>query len=308
MCAATLPCVPALLSTRRLLAEDDFPEPKQAEIRFVTQPTFATHLQRSCCRAQRITVKMPLTLDAKEWFDQEAFSDVTLRFGSNERRCHKLILCAKSDYFKDLLSPEKRFAEAHQPIVELKDDDCAAVEAMLRWLYTFDYESSCPSGHELAPDGHLRVVVVADKYMLDGLRDEALRRLGKILETISVDELVEILPNLGPGSHYPKQVVELASNIRRLRLHSLLEKENFRSLLQNDTELAMCVINELRAEVKRDVGAGLVEKRWTRCECKRQELGEKLKPGETYTCTQFKCKRSIPASSPLHKPVWLKPS
>ncbi|KAI6873731.1 hypothetical protein KC338_g1559 [Hortaea werneckii] len=251
---------------------------------------------------------MPLTLDAKEWFDQEAFSDITVRFGSNERRCHKLILCAKSDYFKDLLGPGKRFAEAQQPTVELKHDEDAAVEAMLRWLYTFDYEKACPAESESTPDFHRSVVVVADKYLLDGLRDEALRRLSSKLETIPLDELVKFLLELGWSSHYPKQIVELASNIRRLRLHSLLDTESFRWLLQDDHKLAIRVIEELRDEVKKGTGAGLVEKRWTRCECKRQELGDKLKPGETFTCSQFKCKRSIPASSPLHKQVWVKPS
>ncbi|KAI7496743.1 hypothetical protein KC367_g6453 [Hortaea werneckii] len=251
---------------------------------------------------------MPLSLDAKEWFDQEAFSDVTVRFGSTERRCHKLVLCAKSDYFKDLLSPEKRFAEAQQPTVELRYDDNAAVEAMLRWLYTFDYEKTNTVEHKSTYEFHLSVVVVADKYLLDGLRDEALHRLSNRLETTSADELVQFFLGIKRDNDYPVQVANLANTIRRLRLHSLLDNEGFRLLLEDDSELALCVIDDLRAEVKRDTGTGLVEKRWTRCECKRQELGEKLKPGETYTCSQFKCKRSIPASSPLHKQVWVKPS
>ncbi|RMY72703.1 hypothetical protein D0863_04333 [Hortaea werneckii] len=251
---------------------------------------------------------MPLALDAKEWFDQEAFSDITVRFGSNERRCHKLILCAKSDYFKDLLGPEKRFAEAQQPTVELKHDEDAAVEAMLRWLYTFDYEMTRTAEHETTYDFHLNVVVVADKCLLNDLRDEALRRLRTMLLTISAEKLVNFFRDFSWSADYPQQVFNLANNIRRNRLQSLLDHEGFRSLLKDNTDLAMVVIEELREDAKKDIGAGLVEKRWTRCECKRQELGEKLKPGETYTCTQFKCKRSIPASSPLHKQVWVKPS
>ncbi|GAB1736337.1 hypothetical protein NU219Hw_g7002t1 [Hortaea werneckii] len=253
-------------------------------------------------------IDMPLTLDVKEWFDQEAFSDVTVRFGTNERKCHKLILCAKSDYFKELLGPEKQFVEAQQPTVELKDDDNAAVEAMLRWLYTFDYEKTRTAEHESTYDFHLSVVVVADKYLLHGLRDEALRRFSDMLQTISADKLVNFFREFSWSDDYPQQVLDVADNIWHLRLHSLLDHEKFRSILENNVELAMCVIEQLREEVKKDNGAGLVEKRWTRCECKRQELGEKLKPGETYICSQFKCKRSIPASSPMHKQVWVKPS
>lgn len=241
------------------------------------------------------------------WFDQEAFSDITVRFGSNERKCHKLILCAKSDYFKDLLSPEKRFAEAQQPTVELKGDDNAAVEAMLRWLYTFDYEKTRTAEHESTYDFHLNVVVVADKYLLNDLRDEALRRLNNILQTIPADKLVNFFRDFSWSGDYPRQVFDLAFAVRRLRLHALLDLESFSLLLKDSMPLAIWVIGELRAEAKRDTGAGLVEKRWTRCECKRQELGEKLNPGETYTCSQFKCKRSIPASSPLHKQVWVRP-
>ncbi|KAI7238339.1 hypothetical protein KC330_g2593 [Hortaea werneckii] len=251
---------------------------------------------------------MPLTLDVKEWFDQKAFSDVTVRYDTNERKCHKLILCAKSDYFKELLGPGKQFVEAQQSTVELKDDDNAAVEAMLRWLYTFDYEKTRTAEHESPYDFHLNVVVVADKYLLHGLRDEALRRLSNLLQTIPAEKLVNFFREFDWNDGYPQQVFDLANNSRRLRLQTLLDHDSFRSLLKDNIDLAMVVIEELREDAKKDPGAGLVEKRWTRCECKRQELGEKLQPGETYTCSQFKCKRSIPAASPLHKQVWVKPS
>ncbi|KAI6885093.1 hypothetical protein KC360_g1524 [Hortaea werneckii] len=254
-----------------------------------------------------IAVKMPL-IDATEWFDQEAFSDITIRFGTNERKCHKLILCGPSDYFKDLLGPGKHFAEAQQPTVELKDDEPMAVEAMLRWLYTFDYEMARPADYTPTHDFHLSVVVVADKYLLNGLRDEALRRLSDMLQTISAEQLVNFFRNFKWSDDYPQEVLDLADNIWRLRLHSLLDNEGFHSVLKGDIEFAMCVIEQLQDEVKKDTGAGLVEKRWTRCECKCQSLGEKLKPGETYTCSRARCKRSIPASSPLHKQVWVKPS
>jgi hypothetical protein len=45
-----------------------------------------------------------------EFFRQDALSDVTLKFGDKEMKCHKVILCARSEYFKKLCGPDSKFA------------------------------------------------------------------------------------------------------------------------------------------------------------------------------------------------------
>ena len=53
------------------------------------------------------------------FFDQEAFSDITVIFGTRERKCHKMILCSKSEYFNDFCGPGKGFSEAQQSVVKM---------------------------------------------------------------------------------------------------------------------------------------------------------------------------------------------
>ena len=63
-----------------------------------------------------------IALTDGSFFDQEAFSDITIKFGTRERKCHRMILCSKSEYFKEMRGPGKAFAEAQQSVIELKDD------------------------------------------------------------------------------------------------------------------------------------------------------------------------------------------
>jgi hypothetical protein len=51
-----------------------------------------------------------LGIDMSEFFRQDALSDVTLHFSGREMKCHKIILCARSEYFRKLCGPESGFA------------------------------------------------------------------------------------------------------------------------------------------------------------------------------------------------------
>jgi hypothetical protein len=72
-------------------------------------------------------------------FNEDAFSDVTVRFSNREIKCHKVILCTASDYFKALCGPASKFSEKELTIIDLHDDDPDAIEAVLRYLYNFSY-------------------------------------------------------------------------------------------------------------------------------------------------------------------------
>lgn len=160
-----------------------------------------------------------------------------------------------------LLDP-KKFAEgqqASQASIELKDDDEAAVEAMLRWLYTFDYEEcrfTLPrhvgakeaQNVNLAAtlDFHLAVCVVGDKYMLRRLGEEALDRLRKVLAAANDNAVVRLMKKLHDTPH-PQSVVDLITQVRDSRLHTLIRNQNFRAHLRNDPELALAVIDKIRA-------------------------------------------------------------
>jgi len=214
-----------------------------------------------------------------------------------------MILCSKSDYFNDLCGPSKSFVESGQPVVELKDDDEAAVEAMLRWLYTFDYKTPTSGDkQEDTLDFQLNVRVVADKYLLAGLRDEALQRLKTHLDTANECDLVKLIGKVRyTDTTFPTAVTDAIDKIRNQRLDLLLNNLAFRGLMRSDADLSMSIVDKLRAGF---VGA-LVEQRYLKCPtCKWEELRDKA-PGGSYTCSKSQCgSRVLPATA--HQTFWVK--
>ncbi|KAK5674907.1 hypothetical protein LTS10_012319 [Elasticomyces elasticus] len=206
---------------------------------------------------------MARTFDAAGLFDQEKYSDITIEFGSPQRKCHKVILCSKSSYFDGLCGPGRKFAESKQPTIKLDGDEEEGVEAMLRWLYTFDYEhraaqplpttrATTPTfgvaGRgplpETAADFHLNVCVVADKYLLKDLRNEALTRLRKKLEALDETELIRIIAKVNyEDVTYPAAVIDVVSEVRNARISALVKEEGFRTLMRRDNGLCISVVD-----------------------------------------------------------------
>ncbi|EMC96343.1 hypothetical protein BAUCODRAFT_471869 [Baudoinia panamericana UAMH 10762] len=191
-------------------------------------------------------------LDEAKLFNQEAFADVVVKYGLREKKCHKLILCSKSAYFNDLFGPGKNFAEANTGVIELHDDDEEAVEAMLRWLYTFDYEDRTSFAEvegNATPDFHLAVCLVADKYLLTPLCDEALSQLCKVLEGLHHGQLVKVIEKVYYSeTAYPVSVTACVDEVRNAFMYPLLQMEDFRGLLQTDGTTCLSVIDKLLAD------------------------------------------------------------
>ncbi|KAK4553751.1 hypothetical protein LTR86_009249 [Recurvomyces mirabilis] len=217
---------------------------------------------------------MAQQFDEKSFFDQEAFSDVTIKFGARERKCHRMILCSKSKYFAEMCGPNKNFAEAQQSVIALKDDvNEDAVEAMLRWLYTFDYQTRPkPLMAEPTPEFHLDVCVVADKYLLTCLSAEALSRLRVKLEVLPEAQLTAFIEQVYfSGVVYPANVVAVVDAARDIRLRTLVKHEAFRSLMRGDADLSMSVVDRLVLDTRKEMKAMYVGK----CsKCPRLQFGE----------------------------------
>lgn len=47
--------------------------------------------------------------DMVQFYDQPDFSDMTIKFGEKEIKAHRIILCARSVYFKKALGPNSPF-------------------------------------------------------------------------------------------------------------------------------------------------------------------------------------------------------
>ncbi|RKK79533.1 hypothetical protein BFJ69_g4961 [Fusarium oxysporum] len=70
------------------------------------------------------------------YYNNKCLSDVVIRCNSQEFAVQNLVLFCHSDYFKKQLTEPWR--ESEDKIIEIADFDTNIVEAMLRFVYSFD--------------------------------------------------------------------------------------------------------------------------------------------------------------------------
>lgn len=173
------------------------------------------------------------------FFDTDNLSDVIIKFHGREVKCHKIILCAASDYFKMLCGAESKFKEASQKTIELKDDeDPDAVEAMLAYIYSFEYsERFKPKGSD--PMFHFSVLVTADKYLIPRLFGKALAAFASTKSSLN-ENAEEAWKLIKLDAKYPDQHADIDKAVKELKkqhLHHLIMKPELHSTLPNDTDL-----------------------------------------------------------------------
>ncbi|EDV26229.1 uncharacterized protein TRIADDRAFT_54008 [Trichoplax adhaerens] len=93
---------------------------------------------------------------------QDNLSDVTLIIDDVELKCHKCILCARSEYFNAMLSGS--WTESNNNTIELHRVHPSAITALLYYIYGGIVE--LPSATDLT-----FLAPIADMYNLDGLKD-----------------------------------------------------------------------------------------------------------------------------------------
>lgn len=68
-------------------------------------------------------------------YNDNTYSDVTIKFSEREIHCHKLVLCQASDYFKALCSPDSKFVESGQGVIELQYVLFSLRQQDVAWCY-----------------------------------------------------------------------------------------------------------------------------------------------------------------------------
>lgn len=163
------------------------------------------------------------------------FSDVTIKFGSNEVKCHKAILAIASDYFKPLFG-SLHFVESQQAVVELKEDDPDAVMAMLRHTYGHTLEEIVEMSHHegLSEIFITKICGVADKYMLQNLIVQGTTHLCEMLSDaqIPTEIVLGFVKILAPSKD--KDASKQCDALRRRYFNDLFKLEDFRIWLVTD--------------------------------------------------------------------------
>ncbi|KAK3712285.1 hypothetical protein LTR37_009147 [Vermiconidia calcicola] len=129
----------------------------------------------------------PFLESVKSMFETQEFSDLTIKCGHREWKLHKAIVCYRSTFFAKACSGgfivrnwrsypcfqtnANGTQEASENTITLEDDQPCVVDAMLRYLYTFDYHyENQVKGVKAAPMVFdVFVHIIADKYDIPAL-------------------------------------------------------------------------------------------------------------------------------------------
>ncbi|KAJ9194390.1 hypothetical protein DTO164E3_5368 [Paecilomyces variotii] len=108
----------------------------------------------------------------QSFFASSTFSDLTIVTKDQEFKVHKLIVCSQSGFFARLF--KQNWKEAEENVVRLNEDDPRAVEAMVHFMYGFNYNNSGSEHGRVSPMLlNVKVYQVADKYDIPKLKAQA---------------------------------------------------------------------------------------------------------------------------------------
>ena len=92
------------------------------------------------------------------------------------------MLSAQSRFFSNAF--EGKWKESVEGAIPLNDDDVSAVEAMLRFLYSFDYDAGGSAADVASPMVfNVKVYSIADKYDIPALKSVASQKFKELVKT-----------------------------------------------------------------------------------------------------------------------------
>ncbi|KAM0080728.1 hypothetical protein ACKRZS_007105 [Fusarium odoratissimum] len=115
------------------------------------------------------------------YYNNKCLSDVVIRCNGEEFSVHSLVLFCHSDYFKKQLT--ETWKESADKIIEITDFDTNIVEAMLRFIYSFD----CDVRPNTPPMiFHAKVYQIGDKYGIETFKKQASNKVERIVNEAGV--------------------------------------------------------------------------------------------------------------------------
>lgn len=125
----------------------------------------------------------------------------------------------------------------------LEGDDPVALRALFRWIYTFSYEEDA---HEDDHMYHLRVALVAQKYLIAKLQAQATASFEKLVMRVDdLDHLFEIITIVQTEASNDQSLMRVAINLAKRNLLDLLHVPEFRAMLKNDGRFSYSIIRKL---------------------------------------------------------------
>ncbi|KAI1066730.1 hypothetical protein LB506_012042 [Fusarium annulatum] len=179
----------------------------------------------------------------QEYYNNKCLSDVVIRCEGQELTVHSLVLFCHSDYFKrQLTGPWK----SKDKIIEITDFDKDVVEAMLRFVYSFNYD--------VPPDTppmifHAKVYQIGDKYGIETLKNQSLNNFKRVVEGSEVtteyasdlaDAITTVYTTTPPGDRGLRDIVK---NRSYWKLHHLMGEKPFKESLSMNGDFSADLVS-----------------------------------------------------------------
>ncbi|CRG90850.1 hypothetical protein PISL3812_07896 [Talaromyces islandicus] len=189
--------------------------------------------------SQDAQVESDLGASIKSYLLSGQFSDLTIRTIDQEFKVHRLVVCGQSEYFSRLYKGE--WTETNTNDIPLHDDDPGAIQAMIHFMYGFDYDSSGSEHSRASPMLFtVKVYQVADKYAVPQLKQKAKEKFETIVQTcwqmddfpVAIAEAYKCTLKTDQGLREPLVRISME------HMDTLLKNEAFVDVLENTTGFA----------------------------------------------------------------------
>ncbi|KAJ9216760.1 hypothetical protein DTO166G4_1606 [Paecilomyces variotii] len=181
----------------------------------------------------------------QSFFVSSTFSDLTIVTKDQEFKVHKLILCAQSGFFTRLF--KQNWKEVEESVVRLDEDDPRAAEAMVHFMYGYNYNNSGSDHGRVSPMlFNIKVYQIGDKYDIPKLKAQAKENF-----TVAIDKCWEM-------DDFPTAIEDAYStttsgdrglrdplvSLSLLHIDILLENEDFKQVLRNTLGFAADLVQK----------------------------------------------------------------
>ncbi|KAI5362199.1 putative BTB/POZ domain-containing protein [Septoria linicola] len=138
----------------------EFEETSQATVEQTMAPSVSATLSDLPPEYKPIFSRLEKAFTSSDW------SDLRITCGDFGWDVHRVIVCPGSEFFNSCC---KNFKEAKDGVIDLPDDDRHAVDALLRYLYTANYDDEAAIGDAAPILFNVHVHTIADKYNIPEL-------------------------------------------------------------------------------------------------------------------------------------------
>jgi len=175
--------------------------------------------------------------EIKKFFDEKN-TDVVVISGDQEFKCHKAILSARSEVFKNTLAHNT--VERATNTIVIKETPARAVEDMLKYIYSGDVPKDPNS---LTTD----LLHIADMHQLHPVVEACLKNLVESLEVSSCISTLVLLDRYLPQKRYMREMVIMFMQCKAMEV---VEHEDWVKLKERSPGLAQELVRALARAIK----------------------------------------------------------